>query len=747
MQKKARSVAAGVGVAAALTVSLVVVGARQNSIAIDSDDVGGVVTSSKGPEAGVWVIAETRDLPTRFIRTVVTDDQGRYVLPDLPKAGYHVWVRGYGLVDSPKVKATPGQRLNLTAVVAPSASAAAEYYPAHYWYSLLQVPAKSEFPGTGDKGNGIPESMTSQAEWISQVSTTACVTCHQMGNKATREIPESLGRFATSFDAWARRIQSGQAGGMMVSYLSRLGRDRGLKMFADWSDRIAKGELPPVPPRPQGVERNVVLTAWEYADPRKYVHDGMSTYKSDPTVNANGPFISGPEASSDNVWVLDPVTHTASAVEIPVRDPKISSSPHSPLLQPSPYWGDEVIWTGKSAAHSTMWDRKGRLWATSAVQSDMPAWCMKGHPSANVYPLERGGTRSTAVYDPKTKQVQLLHTCFGTHHLMFGDAQYANGKYADWLFFNSGGQHLVGWVDTKMYDETKDEAKSQGWTPLILDTNGNGRRDAWVEPQPAARRAAAAPEAEVLQDSTAANAVDATKDTRLGVAFYSVIQNPVDGSVWGSVWSFPGSIVRINLGDNPPETALSEIYDAPYGYPGLSGEGNTVRGIDADRNGVIWTNLSGSGHLASFDRRKCRAPLNGPKATGKHCPEGWTVYPVPGPQFKGVTEPGSADGLYLLFVDQFDTFGLGKNVPFVTGSNSDSLMGLVDGKFVVLRVPYPLGFYAKGMDGRIDDPKAGWKGKGLWSTHGNRTPWHNEGGKGTMPQVVKFQLRPNPLAK
>jgi hypothetical protein len=100
---------------------------QQNAaVRIDNDDIGGVVTSAKGPEAGVWVIAETTNLPTRFARMVVTDDQGRYVLPDLPKANYNIWVRGYGLVDSPKVRATPGKTLNLKGVVAPNDAAAAE---------------------------------------------------------------------------------------------------------------------------------------------------------------------------------------------------------------------------------------------------------------------------------------------------------------------------------------------------------------------------------------------------------------------------------------------------------------------------------------------------------------------------------------------------------------------------------------------------------------------------------------------
>src|SRR5262249_18899357 len=91
--------------------------AQPDAVAIDNDDIGGVVSSTKGPEAGVWVIAETRDLPTKFVRIVATDDRGRYVLPDLPKASYSVWVRGYGLVDSPKIQAAPGKTLDLTAVI------------------------------------------------------------------------------------------------------------------------------------------------------------------------------------------------------------------------------------------------------------------------------------------------------------------------------------------------------------------------------------------------------------------------------------------------------------------------------------------------------------------------------------------------------------------------------------------------------------------------------------------------------
>src|SRR5436305_4787597 len=187
------------------------------AVRIDNDDIGGVVTGARGPEGGVWVIAETRTTPTRLIKSVVTDDQGRYVVPDLPAGDYDVWVRGYGLVDSPKVKATPGKIVNLKAVVAADKKAAAEYYPAQYWFSLLQLPSKSDFPGTGEKGNGISPNIKSQGEWIRQVvNTDGCTGCHQLGGAATRTIPKIfLAPGKDSKAGWDQRIQAGQAGGGM----------------------------------------------------------------------------------------------------------------------------------------------------------------------------------------------------------------------------------------------------------------------------------------------------------------------------------------------------------------------------------------------------------------------------------------------------------------------------------------------------------------------------------------------------
>ena len=120
---------AAIGMFALLAGAPVQLGA-QTTVAIDDNDIGGVVTGANGPEAGVWVIAETNELPTKYAKMVVTDDLGRYVIPDLPTANYSIWVRGYGLVDSPKLRAKPGQHLDLKAVPAPNEAEAAHYYPA-----------------------------------------------------------------------------------------------------------------------------------------------------------------------------------------------------------------------------------------------------------------------------------------------------------------------------------------------------------------------------------------------------------------------------------------------------------------------------------------------------------------------------------------------------------------------------------------------------------------------------------------
>src|SRR3954462_7637765 len=502
------------------------------AVPIDGDDIAGVVTGEKGPEAGVWVIGETLDLPTRFVRIVVTDDRGRYLIPDLPKASYSVWVRGYGLVDSPKTTAQPGKSVNLQAVPAPNPRAAAEYYPAGYWLSLLRVPEKSEFPG----GAGIAQNVRNQADWIRLIKSGGCTACHQLGTAGTRKLPKEFAALPSSVLAWERRLQSGQAGTNMVQTLGQIGHDRALALFADWTDRIAAGEVPQAPPRPQGVERNVVITEWDWADPKAYLHDEVSTDRRNPTVNPYGKIYGSLELSADYLPVLDPQEHSIGQVKLTVRDPNTPQTSQL-MIQPSAYWGTDPVWKSKNNVHNPMYDEKGRVWITSAVRPpDNPAFCKSGseHPSAKLMPLQRS-SRHLAVYDPKTQKLTHISTCFGTHHLMF--AEDANNT-----LWTSGGGQVVGWLNRKMFDETGDEEKSQGWTALILDTNGNGRRDEYVEPnQP----------------------VDPTKDKRIVANFYAVMPSPVDGSVWGTGRGNPGAVVRVVPRSSPSETALVEIYNVP----------------------------------------------------------------------------------------------------------------------------------------------------------------------------------------
>ena len=258
-------------------------------VAIDPDDIGGVVTGLGGPEAGVWVIAETRELPVRYIKSVVTDDRGRFVVPDLPPATYTVWARGYGLVDSDKATVKPGQRLAIAAKVAPNDAAAAHYYPAIYWYAMLKIPAADQFGGK----SSIPERL-SQNQWIAAMKNTGCIGCHQLGQLSTRTIPSALGTFASGADAWKRRVQSGQSGQQMLNQLNNLG-DLSFASFGEWTDRIAKGELPfAKPPRPQGVERNIVVTLRDWMTEKHYLHDLIASDRRHPTVNAYGPLYGSP---------------------------------------------------------------------------------------------------------------------------------------------------------------------------------------------------------------------------------------------------------------------------------------------------------------------------------------------------------------------------------------------------------------------------------------------------------------------
>jgi hypothetical protein len=701
------------------------------SVSVDSDDIGGTVTSANGAEAGVWVIAETT-FGTKFRKIVVTNDKGQYLLPQLPNGTYKIWVRGYGLVDSPPVESSPGRNLDLTAVVAPNAKAAAEYYPADYWFSLVtSIPPKSAFPievpqSTDIPGPPDPVKLThggpppprptgptvfkTQGEYIQAVK--GCNSgCHQVGLKATREITPSLvGKYKTSKEAWERMLSSGQLGRAMLGFAGRLNRDRELQMYADWSDRIAAGEVPPVPPRPQGTERNVVVTVWDWAVRASFLHALISTDKRNPRVNAYGP-VYGAEWSAGALALVDPVENSKVMIPVPLpneaeRSKQVTWTP-ARMLAPSLIFGEEQIWDDPINPGPITMDGRGRVWFNVENQLENPAFCKAG--SKNIFarnsPREEGG-KGVDIYDPKTGKFDFVYLCFEAERIVFSDDK-DNTLYFS-VASNPGG---IGWVNTRLWDETHDSEKSQGWCPAAAGIEKPGA--------------------------------------------YGVAYNPADGSVWYSnVQTMPGRMIRMTRGSSPPSTCTTEVYEVPYDAKGSGPGGNGARGIDIDTNGVVWTPLSAEGLLASFDRRKCKAIPTGKDAlNGKACQEGWSFYPVPGPVFKSDanSDPNiKVDENYYMYVDRFNSSGLGNNVPILDGTTSDSLVAFLPETktWVRLTEPYPMGMFSRFFDARVDDPNAGWKGRGIYAANQSRGTQLTEGMNGKSPsQLFHFQVRPDPLAK
>lgn len=681
-----RRTAASLATAAFIAGSLIWVNAQQGAraVAIDPDDIGGIVAGPKGPEAGVWVIAEATDLPTKFARIVVTDDQGRYVLPDLPRGTYQVFARGYGLIDSTRVNAAPGQQLNLTARAAPDARAAAQIYPANYWLGLARIPAgKLETQRVASAIKG-------------------CLGCHQLGDRATREIPTTLGPSSSSLEVWDRRVKSGQIGAMMSANFMNLGPQRA--MFSEWTDRVAAGAVPQqAPARPTGVERNVVISMWDWGRPTSYVHDAVASDKRDPTLNANG-LVYGAVQSDDTLAWINPVEHTTGEIAVGTRDaPNWSAEVlfgRPTNVAPSPYWGDEVLWKAAAEPRNPTADHRGRLWMSVAIRAprNQPNFCKPGSMNkfAQYFPISQGGIKQIAMYDPRNKQGSQIDTCFPTEHFDFAEDR-------DHTLFTGQG-NVVSWLNTRVYDETHNDEAAQGWCPAVLDTNGDGKITDWTEPdQPA----------------------DPKKDHRINFGCYSIGLNPADGSVWCGGGG--AGMVRLERGPNPPQTCKAEVYAPPAGVVGAGH-------VDVATDGVVWANWRGSDHMTSFDRRKCKV-LNGPSATGPHCPEGWTVHKKPGPTFQGTDI--SADLIYLTVVDKFDTLGLGKNVPLGFAVNSDSLVvpPMAGRPWTTLRVPYPLGYFTRALNGRVDDARSGWKGRGLWSNFSPYGPLARRGRKRHQKQT------------
>jgi hypothetical protein len=742
---------------AALLAALAGFGAYRAGAQQSVNYITGVVQGEKGPEAGVWVIAETKDLLTNFIKIVVTDDRGRFALPDLPTASYKVWVRGYGLVDSTPVTSKPvSTSLTLKVNSAKSPQEAAKVYPGNYWLSLMEPPPASLFPPT--KENGLGATMLTQNHWINTLKSN-CNFCHQLGSGITRDLDHVMKAHPeakTPTEAWEWRLGTGVRGNSMYGALISMGKDPSLKAFSDWTDRIAKGDVPPVPPRPKGIERNIVATLWDVGDDHSFMHDQISTDKNHPTVNGGGR-VYAVNAGHGQLVVLDPRENSTIAYDIPTRDPKDKVPSRFPApVRPSMFWGNEHLWSGPdydpADPHNPMLDSKGRVWETSKIRANAdPAWCSDGKTAySDWYPLRTSG-RQASYFDPKTQKFTLIDTCFSTHHLQF------DNDPDETVYFNELSGPMFGWIDTKVYDQTHDEQKAAGWCGQVLDTNGDGKiTRPWnvITPRRGGEDllyagdtqggggdgAAAAGGRAARGPAPPQAAFDPKLDTMVRYNMYSLIPSPVDDSVWGITETYPGFLIRLQRGNNAPESCKTTIFKVPE--PGFD-----PRGVDIDSNGVVWTALAGSSHLASFDVRKCK-DLNGPaKTDGSQCKEGWTLHQTAGPKLKGTDVP--ADFHYYNWVDQHNIIGLGANTPFANGSNSDALLALnpQTNEWTNFRVPYPLGFYSRGMDGRIDDANGGWKGRALYSNYGTHFVWHIEGGKGTKGKIVKFQVRPDPLAK
>jgi hypothetical protein len=750
--------------------------------------ITGTVTGDKGPEAGVWVIAETNDLGTKMIKTVVTDDQGRYLLPELPAVNYQVWVRGYGIQDSKPIAAKPSaNQVALKVTNAKSAAEAAQVYPGDYWLSMLAPPAKNLFPGTGEKsdtnpnGNGLNTAMLNQDMWINRLKS-GCNFCHQLGNTLDRDVKHVFEAkpdlVKTHQDAWEWRLGVGVRGTNMYSTMTGMGKTETLKALADWTERIEKGELPPVPPRPSGIERNIVSTQWDVGDDHSFMHDQISTDKNHPDLNGGGPNYAV-NAGHGQLVMMSQADNSQYSIDIPTRDTKDKVPSRFPAPnRPSFFWGNEHLWSNPpydpADPHNPMMDSKGRVWLTSKIRGNTePSWCSDpSNKYAEWFPLSNSA-RQASIYDPKTKEFRLIETCYSTHHVVI------DNDPDETVYFNELSGPVFGWVDSKIYDQTwaatHDESKSEqaavGWCEQVVDTNGDGKiTRPWNDLRRIAdlsslystdtgggRAAAPAPVAPAPAPAAGGGGgrggrggrggggaapapFDPNLDTMVHFSLYSTMPSPVDDSVWGVAEDFPGYLIRLQRGDNPPSSCKTQVFKVPA--PGYD-----PRGIDVDSKGVVWTGLAATSHLASFDVRKCKALTGKMKVDGSDCPEGWTLYQTPGPRLKGTDVP--ADFHYFNWTDSHNIIGMGQDTPFLTGSDSDSLIGLnpATGKWTYFTIPYPLGFYARGMDGRIDDANAGWKGRALYSNYGTHFVWQVEGGKGTKGKIVKFQIRPDPLAR
>ena len=340
---------------------------------------------------------------------------------------------------------------------------------------MLKIPSAADFGGEE------PDPEGHHAErWLNQMKNNGCVGCHQLGQKSTRTIPQAFGTFNSPAAAWMRRVSSGQSGQQMTQQLLSLG-PLGAQMLGDWTDRIAKGELPRTKPtRPQGVERNIVVTLEGLGDEKHYLHDVISTDKRNPTVNAYGPLYGSPEYSTDILPVLDPVKNVATTFHATVLDPKMPLS-----LGPGPRRGADA-----DAAVRLLGRRADLGYARQQPQLDgrrqrprlargidararepgvLPAGLRPSVRESCSRSRNRRGRRRCGIRRPGSTRRSIPAS---RRTIRNSDSMRTTPSGSAAAAMSSAGS------TRRCTDETGDIVKSQGWTPFILDTNGNGKRDA-----------------------------------------------------------------------------------------------------------------------------------------------------------------------------------------------------------------------------------------------------------------------------
>ena len=634
------------------------------AVQVDKSSIGGVVVNVSGqkPEAGVWVVAETKSLPVPFRKIVVTDDEGQFLLPDLPDASYEIWVRGYGLKDSARVKGARGESVSIQVANAKDPQEAAKIYPANYWTSLVEPPPQSD----------LPSEYTSQEYWLA-AWRQGCNQCHQLGMVATRRY--------TNPEDWDAIFERNSG---MKGMADRLGRPMLEKTLAEWDTRIKAGEVPLAPERPTGLERNIVISEWDWGANDSFIHDLTSTDKRNPSLYPYGKVYGADRLGGGRLWALDPTKNTVTMYQIKPRDTK----GYDPKLD---YYHDRSTpddWM--ASPHNPMLDEHGHVWMTVQIRPDgpenYPKWAKSVIGTETNSPQEIDQAYQLLIkarhsmqlgyFDTETGKFVMVDTAYNTHHLQFDqqDRIWAN---------NPGDVVALGELDTKKIDPDNPEGTEAA------------AQKAWIR-------------------------IDPKTGKRIPGTGYATAVSPVDGTIWQADPEPGGPQNKLYMFN--PQTGKFKDYP-------LAAPGRLPHGIDFSTNGQVWFSAE-SGHLGRFDPQT----------------EKFTYWRLPGPAFKGTgNETGSTEAPYYLWVDQFDTFGMGKNTVFVTGTTSDSLLAFDPRRetWAVLRMPFPMPFYTRGLDGRIDDAKAGWKGRGIWATYSSYLPKFTETRIG---YVTHIQMRPSPLA-